>query len=117
MLFDEPSSDKSNVQCIGLVSHLKMHFPAMYRLYEVLKGRSTPPTDEELLIAAGKKVLDPKAASEFLQKLENASNTIIQAFNQQNLKDVVCSKVASFIKLFTVFHRTRCGTNKSSKHY
>jgi hypothetical protein len=89
----------------------------MYRLYEVLKGRSTPPTDEELLIAAGKKVLDSQAATEFLRKLENASNTIIQAFNQQNLKDAVRSEVMCFIQVFIVFHRTRHGTNKSSKHY
>lgn len=61
----------------------------MYRLYEALKARTSPPTDEELLIAAGKKVLDPEATSEFLQKLENASHTIIQVFNEQNLKDAV----------------------------
>jgi hypothetical protein len=94
-----------------------MHFPAMYCLYEVLKGCSTPPTDEELLIATGKKVLDPEAASEFLQKLENASNTIIQAFNQQNLKDAVHTEVMRFIQLFIIFHRTRHGTNENSKHY
>jgi hypothetical protein len=69
----------------------------MYRLYEVLKGRPTPPTDEELLIAAGKKVLDPEAASAFLQKLESASNTIIEAFNQQNLKNAVSLKVIYFL--------------------
>jgi hypothetical protein len=90
-LFNELPLNKSNVQCIGLVSHLKTHFPAMYHLYKVLKAHSTPPTDDELLIAAGKKVLNAKAASEFLQKLEKASNTIIKAFNQQNLKDAVCS--------------------------
>jgi hypothetical protein len=74
---------------VGLVGHLKMHFPAMYRLYDVLKSRSSPPTDEELIIASRKKILNAEATLEFLQKLERASATIIEAFNQQNMKDAV----------------------------
>ena len=42
---------------IGLVGHLKTHFPIMYRLYLILKDRSEPATNEELAIASGKKVL------------------------------------------------------------
>jgi hypothetical protein len=83
----------------------------MYRLYEVLKGRPTPPTDEELLIAAGKKVLDPDAASAFLKKLESASTTIIQAFNQQNLKDAVSLKAMYLVSTLIAFRRTTHGTN------
>jgi hypothetical protein len=40
----------------------------MYQLYKALKNHLL--TDEELLIASGKKILDPEAASEFLKKLE-----------------------------------------------
>jgi hypothetical protein len=73
----------------GLIGHLKTHFPPMYRLFKALKTCSTPPTDEELLIAAGKKILDQEAASEFIKKLENASKTVVQAFCEQNLKAAV----------------------------
>lgn len=73
----------------GLIGHLKTHFPPMYRLFDALKNRLAPPTDEELLIAAGKKILDQDATSEFLKRLERSSKTVIQAFNEQNLKAAV----------------------------
>ncbi|KAJ7124698.1 hypothetical protein C8R46DRAFT_1250867, partial [Mycena filopes] len=38
----------------GLVGHLQRRVPPMYRLYELLKGRTEPPTQDELDIAAGK---------------------------------------------------------------
>ena len=53
----------------GLIAHLKCHAPAMYRLYEIMKSRSDPPTDEEIEIASAQKVLDPKAAACYLEKL------------------------------------------------
>ncbi|KAJ7455600.1 hypothetical protein B0H11DRAFT_2322331 [Mycena galericulata] len=37
----------------GLVSHLQRKFPPMYRLYDILKNRDTPPTADELAIASG----------------------------------------------------------------
>ena len=74
---------------IGLISHLKTYFPAIYRLYEVLKNHSSLPTLEELLIASGKKILNTEAACEFLKNLENALATIIQVFNKQSIKDAV----------------------------
>jgi hypothetical protein len=55
----------------------------MYRLFLILKNRPTPPTDEEALIASGKKILDSGKATEYLVQLEKASNTIIDAFNKQ----------------------------------
>lgn len=70
----------------GLIGHIKTHFPPMYRLFKALKNRLAPLTNEELLIAAGKKILDQDATSEFLKKLERSSKTVIQVFNEQNLK-------------------------------
>ena len=68
---------------IGLVGHVKNNFPAMYRLYEVLKARPEPPTTEELDIASGRKKLDPSAAGEYISKLEKASENIIDALQRQ----------------------------------
>jgi hypothetical protein len=84
----------------------------MYQLYKLLKGRSTLPTDEELLIAARKKVLNPKATSEYLQKLENTSNTIVQAFNQQNLKNAICFHIIYFTLILIVFKGQYMGPTK-----
>ncbi|KAJ6506011.1 hypothetical protein DFH09DRAFT_883395, partial [Mycena vulgaris] len=67
----------------GLVGHLQRRVPPMHRLYEILKGRSEPPTQDELDIAAGKKHLDSAAASAYLGKLETASNSILAAFCKQ----------------------------------
>lgn len=61
----------------------------MYWLYSVLKNRSEPPTEDERLIASGKKMLDPATAAEYLVQLEKASNTLVDAFNQQAQKTAV----------------------------
>jgi hypothetical protein len=61
----------------------------MYRLYLVLKGRATLPTEEEVAFASGKKSLDPAMATEYLVQLEKASNNIVAAFKQQAQSDVV----------------------------
>lgn len=44
---------------LGLIGHPK-HLPTMYGLYCVLKGRTEPPTAEEIGFTSGKKVLDTK---------------------------------------------------------
>ncbi|KAJ7912827.1 hypothetical protein B0H13DRAFT_1516258, partial [Mycena leptocephala] len=67
----------------GLVGHLQRRVPPMHRLYEILKGRSESPTQDELDIAAGKKHLDTTKASAYLGKLETASNSILAAFRKQ----------------------------------
>jgi hypothetical protein len=72
------------VTLVGLTGHLKTHFPAMYRLYLILKDRNEPPTDEEKAIASGKQVLDPSKAAEYLGQLERASANIVEAFRQQH---------------------------------
>ena len=55
----------------------------MYRLFAVLKNRAEPPMEDELLIATGKKILDPTITANYLVQLEKASNTIVESFNQQ----------------------------------
>jgi hypothetical protein len=74
---------------LGLIGHLK-HFPTMYRLYSILKDRAEPPTADEIGFASGKKVLDPKSDSEYLKKLEAATENIQKAFAMQRESAVVC---------------------------
>ncbi len=70
----------------ALVNHLKHHFPAMHRLYTILHERKESPTEEEIEIANGTKVLDVKSAMNYLKKLELASENIVQAFNGRQSK-------------------------------
>ncbi|KAG2033414.1 hypothetical protein BDR03DRAFT_872184 [Suillus americanus] len=70
----------------GLIGHLKTHFPPIYQLYLLLKSCGTPPTDDELRIAQGEKVLDPATAAQYLFQLEQASVNIVNAFNNQVTK-------------------------------
>ncbi|KAK0445077.1 hypothetical protein EV421DRAFT_1902535 [Armillaria borealis] len=66
-----------------LITHLKYHAPAMYWLYEIMKSRSNPPTEEEIQIASAQKVLDPTAAMHYLEKLAKASGDLDVAFTCQ----------------------------------
>lgn len=67
----------------GLVGHLKTHFSAMHRLYLIMKDRTDPPTDEELAIASGKKVLDEKAAKSYLGRVKAPSANLVSMFAKQ----------------------------------
>jgi hypothetical protein len=78
-----PYESHSRASSIGLIGHLKTNFPAMHRLYLVLKDRAEPPTEEEVLFASAKKILNHAKASEYLLQLEKASNTILDAFCQK----------------------------------
>ncbi|THV02013.1 hypothetical protein K435DRAFT_654185, partial [Dendrothele bispora CBS 962.96] len=73
---------------LGLTYHLKSHFPAIFRLYEILHQRSEPPTSKEIEIASGKKALDPKSVHAYLSKLERASKDIQKALENQAAKAV-----------------------------
>jgi hypothetical protein len=73
----------------GLIGHLKVHFPLMHRLYLVLKDRKERPTDDEIAIAAGKKILDPTLAADYLLQLEKASTNLENAFKQQSQRAAV----------------------------
>ncbi|KAK7433563.1 hypothetical protein VKT23_020717 [Stygiomarasmius scandens] len=91
---------KAMKSCVtGLTNHLKAHFPAMHRLWEILHRRSDPPTPEEKEIAAGHKALDTKAVNSYLAKLEKASQDIQQAFEQQAAKSAGPWDQAEFEKL------------------
>ena len=70
---------------VALVTHLKQEFLLMFKLFSVLKDRSSnqPPTAEELDIASGKKMLDPEKAKAWFTNLEAASQNIHQAFQKQ----------------------------------
>ena len=68
---------------LGLVGHIKNNFPAMYRLYEVLKAHSEPPTTEELDIASGCKKLDASAAGEYILKLKRHQKILLRHFSNR----------------------------------
>ena len=74
---------------IGLIGHLKTHFPAMHRLYNILKDSTDPPTDDELAIASGKKVLDAEAANAYLGRVETASANLLSMFAKQSQENAV----------------------------
>ena len=73
---------------VGLVGHLKTHFLAMYRLYNILKACIDPPTDEELAIVSGEKVLDAEAANAYLKQVEVASANLLSMFAKQSQENV-----------------------------
>ena len=73
-----------SINSLGLIGHLKNHFPAMHRLYLLLKDCAEPPTEEEKAIATTHKSLNPTTAAEYLKKLEKASVNIVNLFNQQH---------------------------------
>ena len=55
----------------------------MYWLYLILKSRGTPPTEDELKMARGEKVLDLAAAAAYVTQLEQASTNLVDTFNKQ----------------------------------
>jgi hypothetical protein len=63
----------------------------MHRLYLVLKDCKEPPTDDEIAIAAGRKVLDPTLAADYLLQLEKASTNLVNVFKQQSKQATVSS--------------------------
>lgn len=62
----------------------------MYRLYLIIKDRTDPPTDKELAIASGKKVLDAEAANSYLGSVEVASTAnLLSMFAKQSQQNAV----------------------------
>lgn len=72
-----------------LVNNLRVHVKSMYILYCTLKDHEAPPTPEEIAIASGKKQLDGRTESEYLKKLEKASENIKKAFEDQQARAAV----------------------------
>lgn len=77
------------IYSLGLTGHIKTHFPVMFRLYQVLQTHKEQPTEDEIAIASGKKLLDSSEASNYLLKLEKASANVLQMFSQQQQQAAV----------------------------
>ena len=86
LLFTDIVSQKS---IVGLVGHLKSHFPAMHMFYIILKDHTEPPTDDELAIASAEKVLDTEAANAYLRQVEVASENLLSMFAKQSQENKV----------------------------
>jgi hypothetical protein len=86
-----------------LIGHIKHGFPALYRLYILLKGRDKPPTQDEIAIASGRKVLDPAKATAYLDELKKASTTIVDLFHRQAEQTKVCSLLVITLCVLTYF--------------
>lgn len=82
-LFLASSVVLANMNLSGLIGHIKTHFPPMYWLYLILKSCGTPPTEDELKMARGEKVLDPAAAAAYVTQLEQTSANLVNAFSKQ----------------------------------
>ena len=61
----------------------------MFQLYTILKDRDEPPTPDEIAIASGKKKLDGNTEAEYIKKLENTSENIKKAFEDQKVRATV----------------------------
>lgn len=78
----------------------------MFKLYTIFKIRSgdRPPSNEELDIAQGRKVLDPSKAKAWFNNLEAASENIRQAFERQTTAAAV-SIYSHFITILLTSNR------------
>ncbi len=61
----------------------------MCKLYMIMKDHTGPPTDEELAIVSGKKVLDTEAVNSYLGQAEVASANLRTMFAKQAQENVV----------------------------
>ena len=77
----------------GLVNNLKASSPHMFRLFTILKARPAGEvvTNEEIDVAAGRKLLDSVQTASYLKKLESSSaNLLSEAFERQVEAAAVC---------------------------
>ena len=81
------------------MNNLRVHIKPTHQLYCILKDRDEPPTPDEIAVKSGKQQLDGKAEVEYLQKLENSSENIKKAFQDQQAQAAV-SENHPFIGLF-----------------
>jgi hypothetical protein len=66
------------------------HFPAHWRLYQVLKARDTPPTQDEVNIARGACTMDVEMVKQYADKLEQISYNVHNMLENQALANQVC---------------------------
>jgi hypothetical protein len=69
-----------------LVNNLRVNVKPMHRLYSILKDREEPPTPDKIAIACGKKKLDGNTEAEYIKQLENTSENIKKAFEDQQAR-------------------------------
>lgn len=88
-----------------MINYLKTASPPMYRLYTHFKERpaSQPPTEEEIDVAAGKKVLTTAQAKTWFRNLENASSNIRQALEQQAAAASVSLPMCLIVRLLIYY--------------
>ena len=67
----------------------------------LLKDRKEPATEDEIAIAAGKKVFDPAIATDYLAELQKSSSNLVDALHRQNERAAVCLQ-----SLITLTHDT-----------
>lgn len=68
----------------GLVGHLRSTFKPMFELYLVMKSHSgQPPTADEIMYASGQKPFDSAAHALYINKLEEHTTSIKDAFAKQ----------------------------------
>ena len=82
-----------------MVGHIRSHFKSMHDLFPVMKTRNTP-TDDEILMASGKKKLDDTFHMEYLKIVEAQAVNIKEVFAMQKTKMVVCFIFLSPYDLF-----------------
>jgi hypothetical protein len=70
----------------------------MYRLWEILKNRTEPPTATELQLAAGKITLTDPGLTSLFKDLEDGANPLPDGFARQEEKAIVCP-TTKFIQL------------------
>ena len=68
----------------------------MFRLYIIIKTRAEPPSDEELAIACGKKVLDTEAANSYLGHVDIASSANLLSMFAKQSQEKAVSKTMVF---------------------
>jgi hypothetical protein len=75
----------------GLVGHLRSTFKPLFELYLVMKSRSglQPPTADEIMYASGQKPFNSAAHALYVDKLEEHTASIKDAFAKQNAAAVV----------------------------
>ncbi|KAJ8515596.1 hypothetical protein ONZ45_g6994 [Pleurotus djamor] len=70
----------------GLVAHLRK-FPIMYRFFEVLRSRKSPPDANDIEIAVNRKPMSAELLSDFVRTQEQHVATLDELFKQQRDKD------------------------------
>ena len=76
---------------LGLIGHLRSHFPPLHQLFLYMKLRNEhPPTSEEIQFASGQKPFDSSIHTEYLQKLTAQTSGIKEAFAKQKANAAVC---------------------------